>query len=306
MRRMFPGSARSTVITVVILLIQTLNLLAGEVHLAISEDRFDDALRLLRANPALVKELDHQQNKPIHLAALRGSSDVVKLCLELKSPVNSRNKFGQTPLHRAMVNGSLEVTKILVEAGAEVNGRDSQGLTPLHLAAQRRHEPVVALLLRNSAELDAPDAFKRRPLHMAIIGSENTVVKSIIKAGADYKYTDQEGNNYLHLAAGGGNANITETFLDLGIGVNSTNRFGLTPGHAAAQNGHVLALEVLDKHGADFSLKTRNGSQPVDMVKRIRPPYRQRQHDEVQEYLEKWQERQNAASRTNTSTPNNP
>ena len=301
MHRTLQVLAQMTVIAFILFAGSEASIRAGEIHVAITEDRVEDALSILREKPDLVKENDHQQNKPIHLASLRGATEVVRVCLDLKSQVNARNKFGQTPLHRAMVNGGLEVTKLLVEAGAEVNGRDSQGLTPLHLSAQRRHLAVVDYLLLKGAEYDAPDAFKRRPLHMAIIGSENAVVLSIVKAGADYKYTDSEGNNYLHLAAGGGNPAVTETFLDLGLAVNCTNRAGLTPGHAAAQNGHINALMVLDKHGADFSIKTRTGNMPVDLVKRIRPPYRQRQHDEVQAYLEKWAESRIASSLTNTA-----
>lgn len=267
------------------------NARAGAVHVAINEDHLEEALNLIQASPELAKESDQQQNKPIHLAALKGSSVLVKLLLELKSPVNPRNKFGQTPLHRAMVGGSLEVVKLLIEAGGEVNGRDSQGITPIHLAAQRRHADIVNLLLEKGAEVDAPDAYKRRPLHMAIVGSEDAAVKAIIKGGADYKFTDPNGNNYLLLAAGSGNPDITATFLDLNLGINSTNKSGLTAGHAAAQNGHVKVLEVLDNRGADFTLKTKNGNTPLDLVKRIRPPYRLKQHDDAQQYLEKWAER---------------
>jgi ankyrin repeat protein len=268
---------------------------AGDIHVAISEDRFEDAIKLIQANPELLKESDHQQNKPVHLAALKGSEALMKVILGFKPQVNPRNKFGQTPLHRAMVSGSEAITRMLVEAGAEVNGRDSQGIIPIHLAAQRKHTAIVTFLLEKGAEVDAFDAFKRRPLHMAIIGSEDLVVKSIIKSGADYKYQDTGGNNYLLLAAGSGNPDVTTTFLDLDLGVNSTNKSGLTPLHAASQNGHVKVVEVLEKRGADLSLKTKNGNTALDLVKHIRPPYRFRQHDEVQRYLEKWTERLSAS-----------
>jgi len=279
------------------------NVWAGDIHVAINEEHFDDAIKLIQANPELLKENDHQQNKPIHLAALKGNTSLMKVILDLKPNINPRNKFGQTPMHRAMVGGSLEVVKMLVAAGGEVNGRDSQGIIPLHLAAQRRQVEIVDYLLQKGAEVDAPDAFKRRPLHMAIVGSENLVVKSIIKAGADYKFVDPNGNTYLHMAAGGGNPEVATTFLDLNLPIDAINKNGLTAGHAAVQNGHIKVVEVLDKRGADFSMKTKSGNTAIDLVRHIRPPYRLKNHDEVQEYLEKWAERKKAASTAPVAQP---
>jgi ankyrin repeat protein len=269
---------------------------AGEVHLALIEGQNEQALRLLTANPALAKEKDHQQNKPLHLAALKGADELVKHLISIGAEVNPRNKFGQTPLHRAMVGGSFTTVKLLIDAKAEVNGRDNQGLTPLHVAAQRKHADIVRLLLEKKAELDAPDAFRRRPLHMGIMGSHAAVVGEMVKAGADYKHIDSNGNNYLLLAAGGGNPELVTLFLDLKLEINSVNRQKYSAAHFAAQNGHVEVLEVLDKRGADLALKSSQGRTPLDLVKVISPPFRMQRHDEVQDFLTKWHARQTNAT----------
>ncbi|HEY1172905.1 MAG TPA: ankyrin repeat domain-containing protein [Verrucomicrobiae bacterium] len=278
---------------------------ASEVHLAIAEDRVDDAIKLMEADPKLIKDKDSQLNKPLHLAALRGATNVVFFLISKGADVNARNKFGQTPLHRTMINGNLAIAKALVAAGAEVNGRDSQGVTPIHLAAQRRHDEIVRLLLDHKGEYDAHDAFRRRPLHMSIMGSSAEAMAALIKAGADYKFVDNFGNNYLHLAAGGGSPDIVRQLLELKLDVNSLNKDKFTPGHFAAQNGHKETLEALDKSGADFSLRTSSGATPIDLVRRVRPPFRMSKHDDVQQFLESWLSRPTNATKT-ASSPASP
>jgi ankyrin repeat protein len=271
---------------------------AGEIHVAIHEARFDDALKLLREDASLIKEKDHQYNKPLHLAALKGATNLVSYLIAHGADVNSRNKFGQTPLHRAMIGGDYVTTKLLIDAHAEVNGRDNQGVIPVHVAAQRRHGKLVELLLEHGAEVDAQDAFRRRPINMSIMGSSNESLQALVKAGADYNFIDAHGNNFLHLAAGGGSPALVTTFLELKLGVNSVNSNKFTAAHFAAQNGHKEVLEVLDKWGGDFNLRSSNKRTPLDMVKAIRDPFRLSRHDEVQVYLEKWHAEHKSATAT--------
>jgi len=262
--------------------------LAGEVHRAIIEERFDDALKLLQEDASLMKAKDLQNNKPLHLAALKGSTNLVSYLIAQGAEVNSRNKFGQTPLHRAMVEGHYAVAKLLIDANAEVNGRDNQGVIPVHVAAHRRHGKLVELLLEHGAEVDAQDAFRRRPINMSIMGSSDESLRALVKAGADYNYIDNHGNSFLHLAAGGGSPALVITFLELKLGVNAINSSKFTPAHFAAQGGHKEVLEVLDKWGGDFNMRSANKRTPLDLVKAIRDPFRMSRHDEVQIYLEKW------------------
>ncbi len=261
---------------------------AGEVHRAILDERFEEALKLLQDDASLMKAKDLQHNKPLHLAALKGSTNLVSYLLTQGAEVNSRNKFGQTPLHRAMIEGHYVVARLLIDAHAEVNGRDNQGVIPVHVAAHRRHGSLVELLLKHGAEVDAQDAFRRRPINMSIMGSSDESLRALVKAGADYNFIDNYGNSFLHLAAGGGSPALVKTFLELKLGVNAVNAAKFTPAHFAAQGGHKEVLEVLDKWGGDFNMRSANKRTPLDLVKAIRDPFRMSRHDEVQAYLEKW------------------
>jgi ankyrin repeat protein len=123
---------------------------------------------------------------------------------------------------------------------------------------------------------------------MSIMGSSDEAMKALIKGGANYQYIDSAGNNYLHLAAGGGSPELVTLLLELKLGVNSTNLGLFTPAHYAAQNGHLEVMEVLDKWGGDFTLLNASKKTPMDLVHRIRPPFRMDRHEEVETYLKKW------------------
>jgi ankyrin repeat domain-containing protein 50 len=75
-----------------------------------------------------------------------GHEAVVKLLLEAKAKVDSKDGYGRTPLSWAAERGHEAVVKLLLEAKAKVDSKDVYGRTPLSWAAERGHEAVVKLL----------------------------------------------------------------------------------------------------------------------------------------------------------------
>lgn len=59
---------------------------------------------------------------------------------------------GNTALHIAALAGQEEVVKLLVHCGADVNVRSQQGFTPLYMAAQENHHTLVTFLLSVGAK----------------------------------------------------------------------------------------------------------------------------------------------------------
>jgi ankyrin len=59
---------------------------------------------------------------------------------------------GNTALHIAALAGQEEVVKLLVHCGADVNVRSQQGFTPLYMAAQENHYNLVTFLLSVGAK----------------------------------------------------------------------------------------------------------------------------------------------------------
>lgn len=87
----------------------------------------------------------------IHYAAVSGSADCVRLCLERGADGNSRTVRGQTPLHHACRIGSEEIVQILLDHDVDSRVADDQRWRPVHTAAAAGHSAIVSKLLVCSA-----------------------------------------------------------------------------------------------------------------------------------------------------------
>jgi ankyrin repeat protein len=68
--------------------------------------------------------------------------------------VNSRSYLGDTPLHVAAIWGDVEAIRLLVQAGADINALESFGYTPLHQAAEQGKKEAYDLLISLGADVD--------------------------------------------------------------------------------------------------------------------------------------------------------
>jgi ankyrin repeat protein len=129
--------------------------------------------QLLIQRQAKLAVADNLGFTPLHLAAIKGSADVLELLLKHKSDCNeitilprSVPPFGEigpqarpltaggnTALHLAALAGQTNVISILLKSGASVNASNSFGMTPLDLASMAGLPPFV---LMRSADMHLP------------------------------------------------------------------------------------------------------------------------------------------------------
>ncbi len=88
----------------------------------------------------------------LHLAALQGRVDAIRLHIKAGSDLNEIDEYGSTPLIAAITFGQTEVAKVLIEAGVDLKITNNEGSTPLHIAAFFCHTEIVKALLDNSAD----------------------------------------------------------------------------------------------------------------------------------------------------------
>ena len=73
---------------------------------------------------------------PLHLAALKGNTEIVQILLDNGAKIDLRatNKDEATPLAWAAFFGQKDVVSLLIEAGAPINAIDANQYTPLDAA----------------------------------------------------------------------------------------------------------------------------------------------------------------------------
>jgi ankyrin repeat protein len=95
-----------------------------------------------------------QGTRPLHLATLIGSQQLVSLLLDKNAEPDVRDNMGRSALHYAAIGGpdhSPEIIETLVSRGGDVNARDKRGCTPLDLAAGASNQDAASVLDRFGA-----------------------------------------------------------------------------------------------------------------------------------------------------------
>ncbi|KAM0921248.1 hypothetical protein ACQ4PT_007123 [Festuca glaucescens] len=124
-------------------------------HAATLRDSYDIA-KLLLDNGADVNAVC-QNGTVLHIAVENGISDaLVKLLLDKGVDPNTINISGFTPLHLAAMKGASDVAEFLLAKGADINAACDKG-TSLHLAAENGDLKMIAWLLQLDADPDILD-----------------------------------------------------------------------------------------------------------------------------------------------------
>uniref|UniRef100_A0A0D3H3R0 Uncharacterized protein n=1 Tax=Oryza barthii TaxID=65489 RepID=A0A0D3H3R0_9ORYZ len=249
---------------------------------------YDDNLRLLRK---MVRGLDTGQgeaavvaavagradgNRALHLAAARGSMDVLRYLVEdLHLSVNQFNAKGETPLclssihgraaatrylldhssdptidksvlpfHAAATKGHCEIVELFLSRGVDVD-LDSITGTPLLTAAMNGQYSTMKILLEHHADPNRVVNHNGTPLIMSIVSGSLECVKLLIKVGADVNFRDPNGVTCVMVAANHGSPVIMKCLLDAGANPNIPDEFNRTPIEVAANRGRRDIVKML-------------------------------------------------------------
>jgi ankyrin repeat protein len=172
---------------------------------------------------------------------------IVKALIVAGADINGKDKFGESPLHIASVRGFTDIIPLLIAEGADVNAGDRRHLTPLHAAAWGGHTETAALLIANGAKVDARGDDGVTPLLVSTLSGRNETMELLIDNGADINARNRTGMTPLHAAALTGQKEAVELLIDKGADVDAKNENGVTPLQMASQQGHQSIVELLQR-----------------------------------------------------------
>lgn len=145
----------------------------------------------------IVNARDSKGASPLHLAAARGNTDVVRVLLRNGADVSAADWLQRTPLHTAAtcaVGNGVGSILLLTQAGADVMARDSVGRTSLHDAACEGAEATISVLVGAGSKTGARGSVcSRTPLHEACARLRRGSVRRLLDLGADERAADGDG-----------------------------------------------------------------------------------------------------------------
>jgi len=167
----------------------------SQLHVAVVSEDLEQCVALLREG-ADVNQPDNWLCSPLHLAAHRGSTQVVNFLLQHKAKVNATEAWDQTPLHLAAAAGHQAVCALLLRKGADKDALDAQDRTPLFLAGQNKHALLASFLLREGAGLGRGLAEERVPALLNNLILQHMLEKSCSDAAGRAERQQQEAGTH--------------------------------------------------------------------------------------------------------------
>jgi len=98
---------------------------------------------------------------------------------------NQVGLFGDRPVHIAATRGSVPELELLWRHGADLNVAGEHGYTPLHMAVEQESLEAVNWLLEHGARADLANEVGETPLSLAQLGANDAIVQIISARSSD-------------------------------------------------------------------------------------------------------------------------
>lgn len=230
----------------------------------------DAALKMIAAG-ADVNAAQGDGTTPLHWAAYKIDTDLVKALLQRGAKPDVINNYGSSPLAEAVKVANAGLVKMLLDAGSNAEVPNQEDQTALMLAARAGSVDVADLLVRHGANVNAKEKWRgQTALMWAADAGSAAMTRFLIAHKADVnaralandwptQMTGEPRNQYrptggltpLLYAARSGCKDCVAALLDAGADVNHPNPDGVTPLMVAMDNFAFDTAKLLFERGAN-------------------------------------------------------
>ncbi|XP_014772761.1 transient receptor potential cation channel subfamily A member 1 homolog [Octopus bimaculoides] len=214
--------------------------------------------------------VDKYEKTAIYLASEENKTLVLKKLLEypgMKDQVHANDQYGNRPLHVAAKEGFTEIVMILLSHGADIMATNDDEETPIHLASKFGRTNVVrALVKADKSVVKSEDEDSNTPLHIAALHGHDKVGEILINFGADVGAVNNNMWTPLDCAAANGWTHMAMILLDSDSLVDPADKSKTTPLHLACRNGHLRMVRLLLQRNASVSQRDSDGNNCLDLA----------------------------------------
>jgi len=115
---------------------------------AAKNGRMSELREKLHLTDADVNFADWVGRTTVHMAAVHGHIEAVRLLLQFGGDPNKSDKHGHTAVHNAARHGHSNALQLLLHCGGDPNKGDGSGDTPVFWATRTRHADALQVLLQ--------------------------------------------------------------------------------------------------------------------------------------------------------------
>lgn len=126
----------------------------------VSNKSYRDVVEWFKNDIKSVIRCDKDGSNGMHLAALKGYTEVLKYLLDKQGDPNSVVEGGDTPLNRAVYDQSIEAFTLLLDAGADINIPNSLISDIFRLDSKTADRFLLAVINDATAIISEADAYQ--------------------------------------------------------------------------------------------------------------------------------------------------
>lgn len=199
--------------------------------------------QLLTANRDVRDARDRDGQTPLHWAVQNEQPRLTSFWIDSGAPLAATNSAGQTALHLAAVKGFVEQVKILLAARAPVDVRDTNGWTPLDAAIHAKQQNAIRLLLEADGVTPHPERSVSIGLHEAAETGNLAVLSALTETRTNLEARNELGFTPLQLAVTHGHLAAAALLVDKGADINARDADGNNTLQILLQSGAPMVLD---------------------------------------------------------------
>jgi len=232
-----------------------------------------------------VNATDTEGRSPLHYAAARKDTDLVRFFISLGADTNALDSLNQSPLLFCIDNNDPVTAEVLVNAGANIH-LPVKGGTAAVIALEK--SPSIFKALLNTASVESADDSGRNVLHLASISGKVQAVTDVLSilpsSSVSINAKDKNAKNALDYALSSPNSRDHIEIAEMLIlsGANSENPIyhyfapavrsanynirrneGLAPIHYAVIDNYTGLFSFLIEKNVDVNIKSTSGAAPL-------------------------------------------
>lgn len=204
---------------------------------------------------------DNKGRTPLILAAKYKRNNLLQQLLFQGVSLDDQDVDGDTALHKSVVKKNSIAVEILCKAGADCNIPDKAGYPVAFHAVFKADIATLRVLQQYGADLNHHSRTGDTLLIVAAMLHHNDLLEYLIeqKVALDSQQT-KNGNTALHAAVYDDNCHAVLKLCEAGASVDMQNGKDETPVIIAASTDDFTSLHILDRFGADLTIKSADGT----------------------------------------------